>query len=138
MPANTTNVSAIDDVTKILNKKVVLITNSNIRYEGVLIQIKSTDKRVLLKDVRSFGTEGRNNGINEVPTPAPDDPNNFYSLVEFQIAMIKELYTVETPGPVPSDPAIVAVTQDKGKVLSFSININNIFKNVMVRTKVLH
>ena len=107
------NMSGIDEITKILNKKVDLITNSNIRYEGVLIQIKTQDKRLLLKDVKSFGTEGRNGGINEVPTPAADDPNNLYSFVEFQIPMIKGLYVVEQPLPVPSDPAIVSVQKEE-------------------------
>lgn len=113
-PALTTpNVSGFDEIAKILNKKVDLITNSNIRYEGVLIQIKTQDKRLLLKDVKSFGTEGRNNGINEVPTPAPDDPNNLYAFVEFQIPMIKELYIVDQPLPVPSDPAIVSIKKEE-------------------------
>ena len=99
-----------------VNSKVSLITNSNIRYEGILVQIKSQDQRLLLKDVKSFGTEGRNKGVNEVPTPAADDPTNFYSLVEFQIPMIKELYIIEPPpGPVPSDPAIVSVSQTEAK-----------------------
>jgi protein LSM14 len=107
------SMSGIDEITKILNKKVDLITNSNIRYEGVLIQIKTQDKRLLLKDVKSFGTEGRNGGVNEVPTPAADDPNNLYSFVEFQIPMIKELYIVDQPMPVPSDPAIVSVQKEE-------------------------
>lgn len=105
--------SGIDDISKILNNKVDLITNSNIRYEGVLIQIKTEDKRLLLQNVKSFGTEGRNNGVNEVPTPAADDPNNLYSYVEFQIPMIKELYIVDKPSPVASDPAIVSVKQEE-------------------------
>ena len=95
-----------------VNSTISLITKSNIRYEGVLVQLKSVGKRLLLKDVKSFGTEGRNNGVNEVPTPAADDPNNLYSLVEFQIPMIKELYVIKQPAaPVVSDPAIVSVTQ---------------------------
>lgn len=99
-----------------VNSKVSLITNSNIRYEGILVQVKTQDKRLLLQNVKSFGTEGRNNGVNEIPTPAADDPKNFYSLVEFQIPMIKELYIIEKPpGPVPSDPAIVSVTKEDVK-----------------------
>lgn len=115
IPASGTNVSGVGELSKILNKKVDLITNSNIRYEGILIQIKTQDQRLLLKDVKSFGTEGRNNGINEVPTPAPNDPNNLYAFVEFQIPMIKELYLAEKPGPVPEDPAIVSVKQSEKK-----------------------
>jgi protein LSM14 len=108
-PDNSNNVSGIDNISKILNKKVDLITNSNIRYEGVLIQIKTQDQRLLLKDVKSFGTEGRNGGINEVPTPPADDPHNLYAFVEFQIPMIKELYLAKILGPVHADPAIVSV-----------------------------
>lgn len=106
------NVTGMDNFSKILDKKVDLITNSNIRYEGVLIKIKTEDQRLLLKDVKSYGTEGRNNGVNEVPTPSPDDPNNLYAFVEFQIPMIKELYLAKVEGPVPEDPAIVAVGKE--------------------------
>ena len=108
VPANATSMSGIDNISKILNQKVDVITNSNIRYEGILKQIKQAEQRLLLQNVKSFGTEGRNNGVNEVPTPAADDPSNLYSFVEFQIQMIKELYLAEKPGPVPSDPAIVS------------------------------
>jgi hypothetical protein len=110
-PDNSNNVSGIDNISKILNKKVDLITNSNIRYEGVLIQIKTQDQRLLLKEVKSFGTEGRNGGINEVPTPPADDLSNLYAFVEFQIPMIKELYLAKIEGPVLGDPAIVSVKQ---------------------------
>lgn len=115
-----------------VNSKVSLITNSNIRYEGILVQIKSQDKRLLLKDVKSFGTEGRNNGVNEVATPKADDPNNFYALVEFQIPMIKELYVIEAPpAPVLSDPAIVSVTktEEKDKTASAADSQNSVKTN---------
>lgn len=110
---NSSNVSGMDNISKILNKNVDLITNSNIRYEGVLIKIKTEDKRLLLKDVKSFGTEGRNNGINEVPTPPIDDPNNLYTFVEFQIPLIKELYLTKLPDPVLEDPAIISVKHEE-------------------------
>ena len=113
--SNTPTVTGMDEFNKILNKKVDLITNSNIRYEGELIKIKQEDRRLILKDVKSFGTEGRNNGINEIPVPLHDDPNNIYALVEFQIPMIRELYLAKVEGPVLEDPAIVAVKQEEAQ-----------------------
>jgi hypothetical protein len=132
IPSDSANASGMDKFAKILNKKVDLITVSNIRYEGVLIQIKNEEKRLLLKDVKSFGTEGRNNGVNEIPTPPADDPNNLYSFVEFQTPMIKEMYLAEQVGPVPSDPAIVSVKKEdlEGKDTSAADSTNTGSRNL--------
>jgi protein LSM14 len=45
---------------------IQLITNAHVRYEGTLMEVDKTERSMKLKDVRSFGTEGRRNGVNEV------------------------------------------------------------------------
>ena len=44
------------------NGKVSIITKSEIRYEGTLAAINPQQQNLTLKDVRSFGTEGRRPG----------------------------------------------------------------------------
>jgi protein LSM14 len=43
-----------------------LITNAQVRYEGTLVEVDKTERSMKLKDVRSYGTEGRRGGVNEV------------------------------------------------------------------------
>ena len=38
---------------------ISLITNAQVRYEGTLISIDRKERSMHLKDVRSFGSEGR-------------------------------------------------------------------------------
>ena len=75
------------DIEGILNKRVSVTTNSNIRYEGVLIEVKKEEKKITLKEVESFGTEGRNKEIGKAEMPAPEE-KKVYPLVEFKITMV--------------------------------------------------
>ena len=70
--------SSEENINRIMNSKVSLITNSNIRYEGVMIKIKGVEKKLTLQDVKIMGTEGRNEleGQPEKPAP-PEDKNHF-------------------------------------------------------------
>jgi protein LSM14 len=38
-----------------------------VRYEGVLKEVDPVKKSMTLINVTSFGTEGRRNGVNEIP-----------------------------------------------------------------------
>lgn len=49
---------------QMFNSKVSIITKSEIRYEGTLFQVNPQQQNLALKDVRSFGTEGRRPGLN--------------------------------------------------------------------------
>ena len=42
-----------------LGSRIVLISKSEIRYEGTLYTIDTNNSTVALQNVRSFGTEGR-------------------------------------------------------------------------------
>lgn len=104
-----------EDITRIIDSKVSLITNSNIWYEGVLIKIKGTEMKLTLQDVKIMGTEGRNQEIGQPEKPAPPPEKNHFSQVEFSIDMIKQLKIVEEPSPTMEDPAIVGVTKGEPK-----------------------
>ena len=45
---------------------ISLITNAQVRYEGILIEINRAERSMNLQNVRSFGTEGRRDGKNEI------------------------------------------------------------------------
>ena len=45
---------------------ISLITNALVRYEGTLVEINRAERSMNLENVRSFGTEGRRDGKNEI------------------------------------------------------------------------
>eukprot|EP00913_Durusdinium_trenchii_P032242 g30187.t1 len=51
--------------TRYIGSKISLISNSNIRYEGILYTINTQESTIALQSVRSFGTEGRK--VPEIP-----------------------------------------------------------------------
>jgi hypothetical protein len=55
--------------------------------------------------VRSFGTEGRRKGVNEVPVTDQD-----ISEVTFKIDNIKEFRILEIPKTILLDPAIISTS----------------------------
>lgn len=42
------------------------MTTVQVRYEGILSGVDPVNKAMTLVGVRSFGTEGRRNGVNEI------------------------------------------------------------------------
>jgi protein LSM14 len=64
-----------------------------IRYEGTLYNLNTQDKNIALKNVRSFGTEGRRPG-NEIP-PA----NVIYEYIVFKGTDIKDLKVITPMQP---------------------------------------
>lgn len=77
--------------------KISLISKSEIRYEGTLNSINSTDATVTLENVRSFGSEGRRGGSKEVQ-PSPQ----VYELIVFRGTDIKDLKVCEMPKQEPA------------------------------------
>ena len=81
------------------------------RYVGTLVEINSEQSTVALEDVRSFGTEGRRSGADEIlPSAEP------YEYIVFRGSDVKDLRIEDgpketKPAPqVPDDPAILGVS----------------------------
>ncbi|QSL66055.1 hypothetical protein MERGE_003192 [Pneumocystis wakefieldiae] len=95
-----------------LNSKISLISQSGIRYIGILHDINSKDSTISLKNVRSYGTEGRKgNPREEIPAS-----ENIFEYIVFRGSDVKDL-KIEEPAPpkssiqVPNDPAILRMTE---------------------------
>eukprot|EP01069_Polyplicarium_translucidae_P000039 Polyplicarium_translucidae@DN1019_c0_g1_i2.p1 len=85
-----------------IGSKISLISNFEIRYEGVLYSINTDESTVSLHNVKMFGTEGRRH-----PEIAPSD--SIYEYIVFRGRDIKDLTVCEPAKAVPDDPAIVTV-----------------------------
>ena len=96
-----------------ISSRISLISKSDIRYVGTLVEINSEKSTVALEDVRSFGTEGRRSGEDEIlPSATPFD------YIIFRGSDVKDLRIEEAPKetkpappPVPNDPAILGVSR---------------------------
>ncbi|KTW26625.1 hypothetical protein T552_02634 [Pneumocystis carinii B80] len=95
-----------------LNSKISLISQSGIRYIGILHDINSKDSTISLKNVRSYGTEGRKgNPREEIPAS-----ENIFEYIVFRGSDVKDL-RIEEPAPpksvpqMPNDPAILRITE---------------------------
>ncbi|EER13258.1 glycine-rich RNA-binding protein, putative [Perkinsus marinus ATCC 50983] len=90
-----------------IGSKISLISNAEIRYEGILYTINTEESTIALQNVKSFGTEGR-----KVPNvPASDE---VYDFIIFRGKDIKDLTVLEGAGQKAGalvDPAIVSMNQ---------------------------
>ncbi|CBZ53905.1 hypothetical protein NCLIV_036870 [Neospora caninum Liverpool] len=95
-----------------LGSRISLISNTEIRYEGILDSINAEQATVALRMVRSLGTEGRRH-----PEDIPPSPQ-VYDCIVFKGSDIKDLTVCSEPDPslvnhlsaFPPDPAIVSMS----------------------------
>mmetsp|Transcript_20830 Transcript_20830/g.67458 ORF Transcript_20830/g.67458 Transcript_20830/m.67458 type:complete len:168 (-) Transcript_20830:199-702(-) len=76
-----------------------LITKSDIRYEGVLVNLDTDTKTLHLQNVRSFGTEGRKK---DGPQIMPSSET--YGYIEFPGDQVKALDVQSQPQVEPTPP----------------------------------
>jgi protein LSM14 len=86
-----------------IGKSISLVSNSDIRYVGFLHEINSEQSTVSLKQVRSFGTEGRRNGIGEIPAS-----DGVYEFIVFRGSDVKDLKIAD---PAQTQPVTQPVKQ---------------------------
>ena len=81
-----------------IGSQISLISKSDIRYEGTLSSIDTTQHTVSLSNVRSFGTEGRRGDGRDIPSST-----EIYEIIIFRGADIKDLTVIQST-PIVQEP----------------------------------
>lgn len=77
---------------------ISLITNAQVRYEGTLIEINRAERSMNLREVRSFGTEGRRDGKNEI-----QPHENVISSVVFKVDHVQDFTIIQRPDAIAEE-----------------------------------
>lgn len=95
-----------------IGSKISLVSNAEIRYEGILHTLNTQESTISLQSVRCFGTEGRKQ-------PEIQATSEVYDFIIFRGRDIKDLTVVEGSNHAQSlqmvDPAIMEIGKSKGK-----------------------
>jgi len=87
-----------------IGSKISLITMSELRYEGILVNVNTVNSTVTLRDVRMFGTESRSAQSYVMPSP------EVFDYIVFNGKDIKDLTVCEPSSlPLKEDPAVVSI-----------------------------
>ncbi|KAF2204372.1 hypothetical protein GQ43DRAFT_429053 [Delitschia confertaspora ATCC 74209] len=102
-------------MSEFIGSRISLISKSDIRYVGTLVEINSEASTVSLENVLSYGTEGRRGGKEEY---APS--SHVYEQIVFRGSDVKDLRIEEpakenkpSPPAMPDDPAIIGGQQSQ-------------------------
>eukprot|EP00934_Nitzschia_sp_Nitz4_P009141 Nitzschia sp. Nitz4//scaffold165_size50357//14640//15927//NITZ4_007017-RA/size50357-augustus-gene-0.22-mRNA-1//1//CDS//3329538120//9131//frame0 len=88
----------------LLGNPISLISKKNIRYEGILYSIDQANSTVALQNVRSFGTEGREQ-LEQPPSPFVAPQDAVLPFLTFRGQDIKDLHVHESTPPPAATPA---------------------------------
>lgn len=105
--------SSTNDPKEYVGCKIEIISNSDIRYSGTLYVFDQHASTVSLRDVRSFGTEGRRPADQKIAATEMT-----YEYIVFRVSDIKELVICEPPATLERrlktvDSAIVSASDEQ-------------------------
>lgn len=86
------------ELDNLLGSPISLISQQDIRYDGVLFSINAKESSIVLRDVHCFGTETR---VTDKARQVPENPI-LLPFVSFPGAEIKDLYVCGTMTPDPA------------------------------------
>ena len=89
-----------------LGSKLSIIWTMQARYEGILTEVDTVEKTMLLKNVKNCGTEGRRGGGNNEIQASEQEIGE----VKFKLEHIKDFKIIEKPNPILVDDAIVSMS----------------------------